>query len=105
MVRQFLTHIGRFARFGLSYAVIIIVAATAHRMALWTPAYVLFGVPVMFGFLGLILLTLAMLINVVVTFLRNGDRAAGAILIVALLMILAVVLVANIDAPTIIYAT
>lgn len=105
MLREFLTRSGRFARFCLGYAVIMLIAAILHRMMLWTPAYVTFGVPVMLGFLGLIVLTLAMLLNVIITAFRDSQRAAGIRLIATLLMILAVVVVANIDAPTIIYAT
>ncbi len=105
MFGAFFTGIGRFARFCLGYTVIILVAAIAHRLALWTPLYVPLGAPVFFGFLGLVLLTIAMLAYAVGAFFRFGYRFAGAILIVAILMMLAVILVANIDAPTIIYAT
>ena len=105
MAREFLARIGVFARFCLAYAAIMIIAALSHQMALWTPAYVAFGIPVMLGFLGLILLTLAMLVNVIIAAFREGQRAASLRLIVTLLLFLTIVLVANIDSETIIYAT
>ena len=67
--------------------------------------YVPFGAPVFFGLLALVVLALAMLLYAVGAFFEVGYRFAAKILLCAALMFIAVILIANIDAPTIIYAT
>jgi len=83
----------------------MLLTAIAHRFALWTPLYVPFGAPVFFGLLALVLLTLLMFLVVLGAFFEVGYVFAGKILLCALLMLGVVILIAYIDAPTILYAT